>query len=107
MNFDWTTFALEVVNFLILVWILKHFFYRPVLAVIETRRAENEKNLAQADTLRSEAQSLKDEYANRLMPGTGTSGGKGALGRGDLGCARGALAALETEIAQERKRREA
>ena len=50
MDFDWTTFALEAVNFLILVWILKHFFYRPVLAVIEARRAESEKNLAQADT---------------------------------------------------------
>jgi len=108
MNFDWTTFALEAVNFLILVWILKHFFYRPVLAVIETRRAENEKNLAQADTLRSEAQSLKDEYANRLDAWERERVAAKARLDEEVSAARAErLAALEGEIAEERKRREA
>ena len=39
MELNWTTLILEIVNFLILVWILKHFLYRPVLRVIEERRA--------------------------------------------------------------------
>ena len=30
MQFDWWTFALQVVNFLILVWLLQHFLYGPV-----------------------------------------------------------------------------
>jgi F-type H+-transporting ATPase subunit b len=108
MDFDWTTFALEAVNFLILVWILKHFFYRPVLAVIETRRAESEKNLAQADTLRSEAQSLKDEYANRLDAWERERAAAKTRLDEEISAARAArLTALETEIAQERKRREA
>jgi F-type H+-transporting ATPase subunit b len=108
MDFDWTTFALEAVNFLILVWILKHFFYRPVLAVIETRRAESEKNLAQADTLRSEAQSLKDEYANRLDAWERERVATKARLDGEISAARAErLAVLEGEITQERKRREA
>ena len=108
MDFDWTTFALEAVNFLILVWILKHFFYRPVLAVIETRRAENEKNLVQADTLRSEAQLLKDEYANRLEAWERERVAAKARLDEEISAARAArLAALEGEITQERKRREA
>ena len=108
MDFDWTTFALEAINFLILVWILKHFFYRPVLGVIETRRAENEKNLAQADTLRSEAQSLKEEYANRLDAWERERTAAKTRLDEEISAARAArLTALETEIAQERKRREA
>lgn len=108
MNFDWTTFALEAGNFLILVWILKHFFYRPVLAVIETRRAESEKNLVQADTLRSEAQSLKDGFANRLEAWERERAAAKARLDEEVSAARAErLAALETEIAQERKRREA
>src|SRR5512143_2846948 len=108
MNFDWTTFALEAGNFLILVWILKHFFYRPVLAVIETRRAENEKNLLQADALRSQAQSLKDGFANRLEAWERERVAAKARLDEEIAAARAErLATLETEIAQERKRREA
>lgn len=38
MQFDWTTFALEILNFLVLLWILTRFLYRPVLGVIDARR---------------------------------------------------------------------
>ena len=38
MEWNWSTFVLEMINFLVLVWILKHFFYRPVLGVIERRQ---------------------------------------------------------------------
>ena len=50
MQIDWTTFALEILNFLVLVWILKHFFYQPVLAVLDKRRASVEKETADAGT---------------------------------------------------------
>ena len=39
MELNWTTFALEIVNFLALLWILKRFLYRPVLATLAERRA--------------------------------------------------------------------
>lgn len=91
MEFDWTTAILEAVNFLVLVWLLKRFFYRPVLAVIEKRRAESEQILADAEARRQEAEALKAEYASRL--------GDAARQR-DL-----ALERLELEMATERARR--
>jgi len=51
MELNWSTFLLEIINFLILVWILKHFFYKPILDVIAHRRADIENmpiRLAQA-----------------------------------------------------------
>ena len=37
MQLDWTTFILEIVNFLVLLWILKRFFFRPVREAIARR----------------------------------------------------------------------
>lgn len=65
MNFDWTTFALEAVNFLILVWLLKRFLYRPVLDVIARRQASIAKTLGDAESARAEALRLQTEYEGR------------------------------------------
>ena len=37
MQLNWSTFVLEIINFLILVWVLKRFLYKPVLAAIAQR----------------------------------------------------------------------
>jgi F-type H+-transporting ATPase subunit b len=66
LELNWSTFVLEIVNFLILVWILKRFFYRPVLEVIARRRAGIEQTRAEAAELRGEAQQLRAQYENRL-----------------------------------------
>lgn len=66
MELSWSTFFLEIVNFLVLVWILKRFLYRPVLDVIARRRAGIEKNLAEARDKLAQAQALEDQYQNRL-----------------------------------------
>lgn len=49
MHIDWSTFALQTVNFLILVWLLQRFLYRPVVAVIARRRDEIQRLVADAD----------------------------------------------------------
>ena len=66
MELSWTTFSLDIVNFLILVWILKHFFYTPVRRVIERRRRNIEDSLAQAEQKRAEAKQLEEQYQLRL-----------------------------------------
>ncbi|MEO0035300.1 MAG: synthase, partial [Pseudomonadota bacterium] len=38
MSLDWSSLALQTVNFLVLVWLLQRFLYRPVLAAIDRRR---------------------------------------------------------------------
>lgn len=60
VHFDWSTFALQTVNFAILVWLLHRFLYRPVLRLIDTRRAEIDKQYADARGAEAEA---KDQLA--------------------------------------------
>jgi len=66
VEFTWSTFVLEIINFLVLVWILKRFLYKPVLAVIAARRQSVEQQLAQARATADEASALKDQYTGRL-----------------------------------------
>jgi F-type H+-transporting ATPase subunit b len=66
VELSWTTFILEIVNFLLLVWILKRFLYKPVLDVIARRQAGIEKTLADAKGIREEAEDLKAQYEGRL-----------------------------------------
>lgn len=66
MQLDWSTFLLEVINFLILVWLLKHFLYRPVLNIIEQRRQKIGAALDQAAQVQQQAQALKTQYETRL-----------------------------------------
>ncbi|MBS0336205.1 MAG: F0F1 ATP synthase subunit delta [Proteobacteria bacterium] len=66
MEFDWTTFALEVVNFLVLVWLLQRLLYKPVTNAIAERKAAIEKTLADARSLEAAALSLKQHYESRM-----------------------------------------
>ena len=40
MTIDWWTLGIQTVNVVVLVWLLQHFFWRPVAAMIEQRRAD-------------------------------------------------------------------
>lgn len=66
MELNWTTVVLEIVNFLILVWILKRFLYRPVMRIIEERRAGIEATLVEAREHQAQAEDLHARYENRL-----------------------------------------
>lgn len=66
MQFDWTTFVLEILNFLVLVWILKRFLYQPVLDALDSRQARVKDELAQAAQARQAGAALKRDYEERL-----------------------------------------
>ena len=57
MGLDLTTFVLEIVNFLVLLWLLSHFLYRPVQAAIARRQqqAEQARQALEAQRLSLEA----------------------------------------------------
>jgi F-type H+-transporting ATPase subunit b len=55
MRLDWTTLALQLVNFAILVWLLRRFLYRPVLRVLDARRQAAEKRYAEAQRTAEQA----------------------------------------------------
>jgi F-type H+-transporting ATPase subunit b len=106
VELSWSTFVLEIINFLVLVWILKRFFYKPVLEVIARRRAGIEKTLADAQALRAEAEALQEKYEGRLTDwDQDRQQAREALAR-ELDAERSReMAELETEL--ERKREKA
>ncbi len=67
MELNWSTFILEIINFLVLVWILKHFFYAPIQNVISARKKMVDENLDHANKLQVEAKKLQNTYENRLQ----------------------------------------
>jgi len=48
MRLDWWTLGLQTVNFAILIWLLHRFLYKPVLRMIDARKAEIERQYADA-----------------------------------------------------------
>jgi F-type H+-transporting ATPase subunit b len=65
MLIDWFTVAAQIVNFLILVWLLKRFLYRPILDAIDARERRIAKELADADAKKSVAQQERDEFQRK------------------------------------------
>ena len=67
MEFNLSTFAFEIINFLILVWILQRLFYKPVREIIARRKQQIDQTLTDAAQMRLEAEELKQNYENRLQ----------------------------------------
>ena len=67
MELSWTTFVLEVINFLVLVWLLKRLLYAPIKKAIAQRRSAVEKTLQDAKSIKQEAEELKSQYQGRLQ----------------------------------------
>ena len=60
------TFVLELINFLVLIWILNRLLYRPLMNVIAQRKAAIQKTLSDAEAVRGKAQALQAQYEHRL-----------------------------------------
>ena len=59
MLIDWFTVTAQAVNFLVLVWLLKRFLYKPVLAAIDEREKRIATQLQDAEKKKAEA--LKEQ----------------------------------------------
>ncbi len=62
MQIDWWTLALQIVNFLVLVWLLERFLYRPVRAIIEERKRLAAHALAEAERAKAEADAARQRF---------------------------------------------
>lgn len=65
MEFNLSTFVLEIINFLILIWILQRLFYRPLLEVIARRKQFIDQSLSDAKQLKQQAEQQCNLYENR------------------------------------------
>lgn len=66
MHVDWVTVAAQLVNFLILVFLLKRFLYARVIAAMDRRQAGISEQLEQASRREQAAQQLQEDFQQRL-----------------------------------------
>lgn len=65
MLIDWFTIAAQAVNFLILVWLMKRFLYKPILEAIDAREQRIARELADADAKKAEAQKEGETFLRK------------------------------------------
>jgi F-type H+-transporting ATPase subunit b len=62
MKFNIWTLLFQIINFVVLLVILKRILYKPVREVMEKRRGMIEQKVREAEHTRNEAQALRDKY---------------------------------------------
>ncbi|HTV30459.1 MAG TPA: F0F1 ATP synthase subunit delta [Xanthobacteraceae bacterium] len=65
MLIDWFTVGAQALNFIILVWLLKRFLYKPILNAVDAREKRIAAELADADAKKAEAQKESDDYQHK------------------------------------------
>ncbi len=60
------TLVAQVLSFLLLVWILSKYAWKPLMNMMEERRKFIESNLAQAENERKQAEQIKREYQEEI-----------------------------------------
>ncbi|HKM26211.1 MAG TPA: F0F1 ATP synthase subunit B, partial [Thiopseudomonas sp.] len=62
MSIDWVTVLAQIANFLLLLWLLKRFLYRPILDGIDAREAAIAKRMSDAEQAKKEAKAAENQY---------------------------------------------
>ena len=65
MLIDWFTVGAQALNFLILVWLMRRFLYKPILHAIDEREKRIAAELSNADAKKAEAEKERDEFQNK------------------------------------------
>lgn len=65
MLIDWFTVVAQVLNFIVLVWLMKRFLYKPILNAIDAREGRITAELADAATKKAEAQKDRDAFQHK------------------------------------------
>lgn len=67
MLIDWFTAAAQALNFIILVWLMKRFLYRPILNAIDEREKRIAAELSNADAKQAEARKQQEEFQRKNL----------------------------------------
>jgi F-type H+-transporting ATPase subunit b len=65
MLIDWFTVVAQALNFIILVWLLKRFLYKPILDAVDAREKRIADERADADAKKAEAHKERDEFLHK------------------------------------------
>ncbi|MEW6585836.1 MAG: F0F1 ATP synthase subunit delta [Nitrospirota bacterium] len=66
MKFDIWTFLFQVVNFIVLLFVLRRILYKPIREIMEKRRGMIEKNIREAEAIRKAADDLREKYEQEM-----------------------------------------
>lgn len=65
INLNWTLIW-NVINFLVLMWLLKRYLYGPVREILDARQERIETELSEAERQKEEAEEFKRKYRDEL-----------------------------------------
>jgi F-type H+-transporting ATPase subunit b len=65
MLIDWFTVGAQVLNFLILVWLMKRFLYKPITNALDAREKRIATELADADAIRATAREEREKFQHK------------------------------------------
>ena len=66
MQIDWVTVAAQIVNFLVLVWLLQRVLYRPLTRALKAREDEVSRSLREAESARETARTEAEAHRHAL-----------------------------------------
>lgn len=66
MELDGFTFIAQIINFLILLWLMQRFLYKPVLKVMQKREDEIKARLDEAQKTLKEAEAKREAYQQKM-----------------------------------------
>ncbi|GAA0405236.1 ATP synthase subunit B [Cocleimonas flava] len=66
MEIDWLTVSAQIVNFLVLVWLLKRFLYKPIIDAMDRRQKGIADNINEAKDRDHKAQLTMQDYENKI-----------------------------------------
>lgn len=65
MLIDWFTFIAQLINFLVLLWLLKRFLFKPILNAIDERENRIAMQMQEAETVKKEAMQELDSFQQK------------------------------------------
>jgi F-type H+-transporting ATPase subunit b len=66
MQLDYGQIVAQIIGFLVVLWIMKRFAWKPILKVLDDRKARIKSELAEAENTRIGAERLEQQYIDKL-----------------------------------------
>lgn len=66
LGIDWKIIIAQIINFFILFFVFKKFFYRPILKILEERRQKIKESLKNAERIEEELRDIKERGEKEL-----------------------------------------
>lgn len=66
LELDWRIIITQIIGFLLAVWILKAFAWKPLLKMLDDRKQKIIGDINEAENIKSDANKMLDEYQSQL-----------------------------------------